>query len=86
SPAYDINPVPRQKKPNFHALSINHTSSEGLIETAFSVIEEFRINKKEADSIYKKVNKAVSEWKNTAIYLGISKKEIKEMESAFLCV
>ena len=84
SPAYDMNPVPRYIKPNFHVLSINYNSTEGLIDTAFSVIDEFRINKKEANSIYNEVNKAVREWKNTAKLLGISKEEIKNMESAIL--
>jgi len=84
SPAYDMNPVPRHIKPNFHVLSIDHTSTEGLVDTAFSVIDGFRMNKKEADSIFKEVNYAVSEWKDIAKSLGISKNEIKEMESAFI--
>jgi len=84
SPAYDMNPVPRQLKPNFHVLSINNTSTEGLIDTAFSVIDDFRLSKKNADSIYKDVKISVSGWKNTARSLGISKQEINMMETAFL--
>jgi len=84
SPAYDMNPVPRQSKPNFHVLSIDYTSTEGLIDTAFSVLDDFRLNKKEAEKIYRKVIDSVSEWKDTARSLGISKQEITVMESSFL--
>jgi len=83
-PAYDMNPVPRQLKPNFHVLSINDISTEGSIDTAFSVIDDFRLSIENANSIYKDVSNSVSEWKNTARLLGISKNEINIMESAFL--
>jgi serine/threonine-protein kinase HipA len=83
SPAYDMNPVSRQLRPNFHVLSIDDISTEGLIDTAFSVIDEFRLDKKNANSIYNDVNNSVSEWRNTARSLGISKQEINMMESAF---
>ena len=83
SPAYDMNPISRQLSPNFHVLSIDNASTEGLIDTAFSVIDEFRLNKENANSIYRDVNNSVSEWKSAARSLGISKQEISMMESAF---
>ena len=83
SPAYDLNPVSRQKGSNFHSLAINQSSSEGLIETAFSVLKEFRIKNEKAKSILKDVQKSVSEWQTTARFLGISKQEISRMESEF---
>jgi serine/threonine-protein kinase HipA len=84
SPAYDLNPVSRQVNSNYHALAINQTSTEGSIETAFSIMEEFRINKNTASSILADVQSSVSEWQNTARSLGISKQEINSMKSAFL--
>jgi len=84
SPAYDMNPVPRQVRSNYHALSIDYTSTEGSIDTAFSVIEEFRLNNDKAYSIYQDVINSVAEWKNIARSLGISKQEISMMESSFL--
>ena len=83
SPAYDMNPVPRIIRPNFHELSINMISTEGLMDTAFSVKDEFRLNSEKANSIYQDVNNSVSEWKNTARFLNIGKQEISMMESAF---
>jgi len=85
SPAYDMNPVSRLERPNYHVLSIDNISSKGSIDTAFSVTDEFRLNKENANSIYKEVINSVSEWKNTASSLGISRSEISMMESAFLC-
>jgi len=85
SPAYDTNPVSRQQSPNFHSLCINNISTEGSIDAAFSVLDEFRLSKEKANSIYKDVYGSVSEWKSTARSLGISKQEISMMESAFLC-
>ena len=83
SPAYDMNPVSRQIKSNYHVLCIDSNSTEGSIDTAFSVIDEFRLSKEIANSIYKDVRNSVSEWKATASFLGISKQEINMMESAF---
>ena len=83
SPAYDMNPVSRQFRPNFHELSIDNMSTEGLIDTAFSVIDEFRLTKETANSIYQIVKNSISEWRNAARSLGISKQEISLMESAF---
>jgi len=83
SPAYDMNPVSRQQRPKYHVLSIDSISTEGSIDTAFSVIDEFRLNMEKANAIYEDVKDSVSEWKTIAISLGISKQEISLMESAF---
>jgi serine/threonine-protein kinase HipA len=84
SPAYDLNPVSRQEKPNFHSLAINQTSREGSIETALSIIDEFRIKKDKGESMIADVQRSISEWKTVARSLGISRKEIDRMESAFV--
>ncbi|MDR0314124.1 MAG: type II toxin-antitoxin system HipA family toxin [Treponema sp.] len=84
SPAYDLNPVPRQEKANFHSLAINQTSREGSVEVAFSVIDEFRIKKDKAESILADIRRSLSGWQNTARSLGISRQEIDRMESAFI--
>jgi serine/threonine-protein kinase HipA len=83
SPAYDLNPVSRLTSPNFHSLAIDQTSTEGLIETAFSVIDEFRIKKDKAKSIFADVKHSVAEWQSVARSLGISRQEIDRMETAF---
>jgi serine/threonine-protein kinase HipA len=84
SPAYDLNPVSRQEKANFHSLAINQTSREGSIETALSIIGEFRIKKDKAESILADVQRSLSGWKTIARSLGISRQEIDRMESAFI--
>jgi len=54
-----------------------------IIETAFSVLDEFRIKNEKAKSILNDVQKSVSGWQTTARFLGIPKQEISSMESAF---
>jgi serine/threonine-protein kinase HipA len=84
SPAYDMNPVSRITKPNIHAISINENSCEGSIDSAFSVIEAFNIKISNANAIFSNVQQSLKEWKTVAISLGIPKKEIEEMENAFI--
>jgi serine/threonine-protein kinase HipA len=84
SPAYDMNPVSRNTKPNIHAISISENSNEGSIDSAFSVIEAFNINTGKANAIFSSVQQSLKEWKTDAISLGIPKIEIEEMDSAFL--
>jgi len=83
SPAYDLNPVSRQAGPRFLSLAIDMLSREASIETALSVIGEFRIKKERAITILGEVKRSVREWKSTAHYLGISRQEIDSMASAF---
>ena len=83
SPAYDMNPVPRHISPDFHTLSIDQSSAEGLIDTAFSVIDEFRIKKDKAHTLFSDVHNAIKDWKNIARFLNIPKEEINMMKSAF---
>ncbi|MCL2478860.1 MAG: HipA domain-containing protein [Treponema sp.] len=84
SPAYDLNPVPRQTGPNFLSLAINEVSSEASVDTALSVIEEFRLKKIKAEAILADIKRAVSSWQSTARSLGIDRGEIERMASAFI--
>lgn len=53
------------------------------IDLALSVIKEFRIKKTRALEIIKEVAMAVSEWQAVASQLGLTKREIDRMASAF---
>ena len=83
SPAYDLNPVPRQAGPRFLSLAIDTVSREASLETALSVIGEFRLKKEKAMSILGEVQRAVSGWQSAALSLGISRRETDRMASAF---
>ena len=83
SPAYDINPTPVQIKERVLSTSIDHQNLAADIDTALSVSEYFQVQKERAKQIVLEVATAVSKWRDTAKRLGLGKKEINEMASAF---
>ena len=54
-----------------------------LLELAFSVAENFGLDRNTAQSIASEVGKAVSDWRTLAAVTGISKSNIERMASAF---
>jgi serine/threonine-protein kinase HipA len=83
SPAYDLNPVPRQAGPHFLSLAIDTVSRKAFLDTALSVTGEFRLKKEKADVILDDVRRAVEGWQSEARSLGIGRMEIDRMASAF---
>lgn len=80
SPAYDLNPSIDK---DGLALNIDMDSNVLDYELAKSVGEYFRLTNKEMDTIIEEVLVVVSTWKEVAIEIGISRKEINLMETAF---
>lgn len=83
SPAYDLNPTPIEIKPRILTTAIDFYDTSASLETALSVIKEFRLRKEEALLIIKEVRSAVEEWRNIASDFGLSKRECDIMSSAF---
>ncbi|MCE3045210.1 type II toxin-antitoxin system HipA family toxin [Legionella sp. 16cNR16C] len=83
SPAYDVNPTPVEIKARMLSTSINYDDPTASIDLALSIIEDFRIKKATALKIIKEVALAVSEWRSVATRLGLIKREIDHMASAF---
>lgn len=83
SPAYDINPTPVEVKARMLSTSINFDDPTASLDTALSVISDFRIQKPRAHEIIKEVASAVKEWRSMAKRFGLSKKEMDCMASAF---
>jgi len=83
SPAYDMNPCPRDINNGFHALALNEMDHAGSLETAMSVAEYFGLTTKEARSIASEVASAVKPWRSVAEARGSSKEEIEQLASAF---
>ena len=81
SPAYDLNPSFDKD-----GLSLNIDTDNNALdfELAKSVGIYFRLNETEMNSIISEITKAVSNWKNTASQIGISRTEQELMGSAFL--
>jgi serine/threonine-protein kinase HipA len=80
SPAYDVNPVTPA-----NGLHLNITDSDNRLDynLTMDVIEFFQLNKITANKIKDDVLKNVSQWKNLATDMGISRKEQQWMAPAF---
>lgn len=83
SPAYDINPTPAEIKARILSTAIDYDDPTASIDTALSVIQEFRIKKSRAHEIIREVSAAASQWQEVALKYGLSKREIERMSSAF---
>lgn len=83
SPVYDINPTPIEIKPRILSTAIDFNDTTASLETAMTVIKEFRLVKKQAQEIIQEVSAAVKQWQKIALDLGLSKRECERMSSAF---
>lgn len=80
SPAYDINPSIDK---DGLALNIDSSNNQLDIDLAKSVGVYFHLTEKEMNSIIKDVNSALKSWLSLAKTIGITKREIELMSSAF---
>jgi len=80
SPAYDLNP---NEYGTGLSLNISEKDNALDLDLALSVAEYFRVEKKKAESIIKKVKNAVSMWRDVAKHNGVSKSEQDKMSKAF---
>ncbi len=80
SPAFDINPSIDKEA---LALNIDEKSGDLDFDLALSVIEYFRLHRKEAESILSQVQEVVSNWEKIAKKMGIGRVEIELMRAAF---
>jgi len=58
-------------------------SREASLDTALSVISEFKLKQEKAISILGDVRRAVKEWQSSALFLGISRRETDLMSNSF---
>jgi serine/threonine-protein kinase HipA len=83
APAFDLNPTPVDVRPRVHALAIG-TSEQASLEDALSVAPAFGIAKPaEARTIAAEVGRAVARWRDVAGTLGLDRRAIDRMASAF---
>lgn len=84
SPAFDLNPTPRELKPRFLTTAIDFTDTLASLATARVVASEFRVTPERANEIIGEVAAAVRQWRHVATELGISRQECDRMVSAFV--
>jgi serine/threonine-protein kinase HipA len=80
SPAYDINPV--TPADGLH-LNISDTDNSLNYDLALEVIDFFQLDQAEAEQIKTEVLESVSQWRDVATRVGISRSEQQQMEQAF---
>lgn len=83
SPAYDMNPVPRDIKPRILTTAISETDGTASLDLAYEVAGHFGLKPPAARKIVAEVGTAVSHWREVAAATGLTNKEIDRMASAF---
>src|SRR6266404_2977085 len=83
SPAYDLNPVPRDLKPPYLSTSIDERDNEASFDLVLGTGEYYGLIAADMRQMVTETLAAVSGWRKAAIKLGISRSEIDRMASAF---
>lgn len=83
APAYDLNPMPVDVRPRVHALPIVDGEVGASIEVALEVAPKFGLASGQAQELARAAARAVRTWRSTASRLGLKKKDLDRMESAF---
>lgn len=83
SPVYDVNPTPIDVRPRILTTAIDLDDGTASLDLALSVAEEFRLSPAQAREIISEVRLGVSQWGQVAGELGLGKREIDRMASAF---
>ena len=78
-----MNPCPLDIAGGLHVLAINEEDRTGSLDIALSVADYFGLPLKEAKAIAGEVGLSVTEWRERALALEISKSEIERISSAF---
>jgi serine/threonine-protein kinase HipA len=83
SPAYDLNPVPRDMKPPYLSTFIDERDNAASFDLVLSTADYYGLKPAETRRIVKEVVSVVSHWRKEAAELGCSHREIERMASAF---
>jgi serine/threonine-protein kinase HipA len=83
SPAYDLNPVPRDVKPPFLSMFIDDQDNAASFELVLRTAGYYGLSQAEVRQIVKETSTAVSGWRKAAAKLGMSREETERMASAF---
>lgn len=79
SPAYDMNPTANE----YQSLLITSSTNKSDLNLLLEASGDYMISKSDAQRIINEVTDAVRGWRNTAVSLGISKREINLFEQVF---
>lgn len=80
APAFDINPNPMKKE---HAVRLDASSAVPDVDTLLATAEVYQLTREKAAAILDEVASVVSTWREEALRLRISRREIQMMREAF---
>lgn len=83
APAYDLNPVPVDVHPRVLTTTITVDDGSASLDLALSVAGYFGLSLPDARAIAAEVGRAVAGWRDAATGLGIKRREVERMSSAF---
>lgn len=78
SPAYDMNPTLNE----YQSILITSTTNKADLRILLDACEEYMIGRKVAEGIIREVVSAVKDWRNLAIRMGVSKREMEMFSGA----
>lgn len=84
APAYDLNPVPADIKPRVLSttITIAHDPTASL-DMALEVAGDFALKPAAAKAVAREVGRATAGWRKAAVKLGLKKRELERMATAF---
>ena len=82
SPAYDLNPVPRQEKAREMTTWISEAGPEADLDLALQAAASFALKPNEAEAIVEDVSARLKGWQDMARQMGMSAADIKIYETA----
>lgn len=80
SQAFDVNPSSGRKE---HAIRLDEISAEPDIDAVMATTEVYQISRSSSTAILDEVASTVSTWREMALRLRVSRREIQMMEGAF---
>jgi serine/threonine-protein kinase HipA len=83
SPAYDLNPVPREEKARELTTWISDEGPDASLDLARNAAKYFALKDAEAEAIIEEKTAAVADWRKTAKRLGMSAADTAAYASAF---
>jgi serine/threonine-protein kinase HipA len=82
APAFDVNPFPERLRELKTWIS-EDTGPEATVESLLSVLPHFQISRQRANQILRRMDRALSQWRDTGLALGMTKRELDQFADAF---
>lgn len=82
APAFDLNPFPDRLR-ELKTWVSEETGPEATVDALLSVIAYFRIPRVRANKMLERIERAVSQWQQTGLALGMTRKELTQFTEAF---